>query len=213
MRITWNWLIGDLLYIGRLFVVVLVGVSVAWIPVVSGFPELFHYIQEVTSFLSPPVCAVYVLGVSWKRINEQVRPSQPATRYCCRHCFPSSPSHMFLCRGRFGVWWSDWWLAAFDSFSNTLSMEGRLPAAPTRRIRFLTSSAKCTTYTSAVSYSWSQWSWSSSSAFSPSPSILARYTCLHLPDITLQVPIVVMVITHWPWTMEDKYRRNAFLLS
>lgn len=57
----------------RVFVVLLAGASVAWIPVVGGFPELFHYIQEVTSFLSPPVCAVYVLAVSWKRINEQVR--------------------------------------------------------------------------------------------------------------------------------------------
>lgn len=62
----------ELLIVGRSFVVVLVAVSIVWIPIIEVFPgsQLFHYIQGVTSYLAPPVCAVYVLAVSWKRINE-----------------------------------------------------------------------------------------------------------------------------------------------
>ncbi|XP_074640673.1 sodium/glucose cotransporter 4-like isoform X2 [Tubulanus polymorphus] len=61
----------ELMIVGRVFVLVLVGVGIAWIPVVQSGSELFHYIQAVTSYLAPPICAVYVLAVLWKRINEQ----------------------------------------------------------------------------------------------------------------------------------------------
>ncbi|KAH9404140.1 hypothetical protein TYRP_014656 [Tyrophagus putrescentiae] len=59
--------------VGRVFVVFLVVVSVAWVPIIesSQNSELFQYIQSVTSFLSPPVCAVYVLALFWGRTNEQ----------------------------------------------------------------------------------------------------------------------------------------------
>lgn len=60
----------ELMIVGRLCVLVLVGISIAWIPVVQNVSELFHYIQAITSFLAPPVCAVYVLAVFWKRTNE-----------------------------------------------------------------------------------------------------------------------------------------------
>ncbi|XP_064460618.1 sodium/mannose cotransporter SLC5A10-like [Ornithodoros turicata] len=62
----------ELLVVGRCFVVVMVAVSVVWIPIIETFPnsQLFHYIQGVTSYLAPPVCAIYVLAISWTRINE-----------------------------------------------------------------------------------------------------------------------------------------------
>ncbi|GFN97835.1 sodium/glucose cotransporter [Plakobranchus ocellatus] len=60
----------ELMIVGRLCVVILVGVGVIWIPVVQSVTELFHYIQAITSFLAPPICAVYVLAVFWKRTNE-----------------------------------------------------------------------------------------------------------------------------------------------
>ncbi|XP_076453048.1 sodium/glucose cotransporter 4-like isoform X2 [Babylonia areolata] len=60
----------ELMIVGRLCVIVLVGVGIAWIPIVQNISELFHYIQAITSFLAPPVCAVYVLAVFWKRTNE-----------------------------------------------------------------------------------------------------------------------------------------------
>ncbi|XP_067938623.1 sodium/glucose cotransporter 4-like [Watersipora subatra] len=61
----------ELMIVGRVFVLVVVAISIAWIPIIQSISELFHYIQGITSFLAPPVCAVYVLAVSWKRINEQ----------------------------------------------------------------------------------------------------------------------------------------------
>ncbi|CAH1787280.1 unnamed protein product [Owenia fusiformis] len=63
----------ELMIVGRLTVVVLVGVSIAWIPVIqaSQGSQLFVYIQQVSSFLQPPICAVYILAVFWERINEQ----------------------------------------------------------------------------------------------------------------------------------------------
>lgn len=58
----------------RLVIVVLIGVSVAWIPVLQGSNsgQLFIYMQSVTSSLAPPVTAVFVLGIFWQRANEQV---------------------------------------------------------------------------------------------------------------------------------------------
>jgi hypothetical protein len=49
-------------------------ISVAWVPIINAFPssQLFNYIQSVTSYLAPPVCSVYVLGIFAPRINEQV---------------------------------------------------------------------------------------------------------------------------------------------
>lgn len=59
--------------VGRVFVLFLVAISIVWIPIIesSQNSELFHYIQSVTSYLAPPVCAVYVLAIFWSRINEK----------------------------------------------------------------------------------------------------------------------------------------------
>uniref|UniRef100_A0A5F9D4E9 Sodium/mannose cotransporter SLC5A10 n=1 Tax=Oryctolagus cuniculus TaxID=9986 RepID=A0A5F9D4E9_RABIT len=63
----------ELLLVGRLVIVVLIGVSVAWIPVLQGSNggQLFIYMQSVTSSLAPPVTAVFTLGIFWQRANEQ----------------------------------------------------------------------------------------------------------------------------------------------
>ncbi|XP_069135421.1 sodium/glucose cotransporter 4-like [Argopecten irradians] len=61
----------ELMIVGRMCVLILVVISVVWIPIVQNVSELFHYIQAITSFLAPPVCAIYILAVFWKRTNEQ----------------------------------------------------------------------------------------------------------------------------------------------
>ncbi|XP_049730661.1 sodium/glucose cotransporter 5 isoform X3 [Elephas maximus indicus] len=63
----------ELLLVGRLVIVVLIGVSVAWIPILQGSNsgQLFIYMQSVTSSLAPPVTAVFALGIFWRRANEQ----------------------------------------------------------------------------------------------------------------------------------------------
>jgi hypothetical protein len=62
----------ELMLVGRIFVIAFVVISILWIPVIeaSQGSRLFDYIQSVTSFLAPPVCAVYVQAVLFKRINE-----------------------------------------------------------------------------------------------------------------------------------------------
>ncbi|GIY60344.1 hypothetical protein CDAR_9651 [Caerostris darwini] len=63
----------ELLIVGRAFVLLLVAISIVWIPIVQAAQnsQLFHYIQSVTSFLAPPVCAVYILAIVFERVNEQ----------------------------------------------------------------------------------------------------------------------------------------------
>ncbi|XP_040830425.1 sodium/glucose cotransporter 5 isoform X2 [Ochotona curzoniae] len=63
----------ELLLVGRLVIVALIGLSVAWIPILQGSNggQLFIYMQSVTSSLAPPVTAVFLLGIFWQRANEQ----------------------------------------------------------------------------------------------------------------------------------------------
>jgi len=58
----------------RVVTVLLVALSVVWIPILqsSGGGQLYIYIQAVTSYLAPPVTAVFILAVFWPRANEQV---------------------------------------------------------------------------------------------------------------------------------------------
>uniref|UniRef100_A0A3B3CXG9 Sodium/mannose cotransporter SLC5A10 n=1 Tax=Oryzias melastigma TaxID=30732 RepID=A0A3B3CXG9_ORYME len=53
--------------------VILVVVSVVWIPILqsANSGQLYVYIQSVTSYLAPPVTAVFALAIFWKRTNEQ----------------------------------------------------------------------------------------------------------------------------------------------
>ncbi|MFQ5790751.1 MAG: sodium:solute symporter [Acidobacteriota bacterium] len=60
----------QLIHIGRIATVVLVGLGMAWIPLmklISG--TLYLYLQSVQSYISPPIAAVFLLGVFSKRIN------------------------------------------------------------------------------------------------------------------------------------------------
>lgn len=65
----------------RVFILVLIGLSIAWIPIVqtaqSG--QLFDYIQSITSYLTPPIAAVFILAIFCKRVNEAVSLHQTQT--------------------------------------------------------------------------------------------------------------------------------------
>ncbi|XP_075420939.1 sodium/glucose cotransporter 2 isoform X2 [Tenrec ecaudatus] len=63
----------ELLLVGRLWVVFIVAVSVAWLPVVQAAQggQLFDYIQAVSSYLAPPVSAIFVLALFVPRVNEK----------------------------------------------------------------------------------------------------------------------------------------------
>lgn len=63
----------QLLVVGRVFVVILVVISVAWIPLIVGFQggQLFLYIQAVTGYVAPPICSIFLLAIFVPRINEK----------------------------------------------------------------------------------------------------------------------------------------------
>nr|XP_020727272.1 sodium/glucose cotransporter 1 isoform X2 [Odocoileus virginianus texanus] len=62
----------ELMIAGRLFMLVLIGVSIAWVPIVQSAQggQLFDYIQSITSYLGPPIAAVFLLAIFCKRVNE-----------------------------------------------------------------------------------------------------------------------------------------------
>ncbi|XP_044512520.1 sodium/glucose cotransporter 1-like [Gracilinanus agilis] len=62
----------ELMIVGRVFILVLIGISIAWVPVVQSAQSghLFDYIQSITSYLGPPIAAVFLLAIFCKRVNE-----------------------------------------------------------------------------------------------------------------------------------------------
>ncbi|XP_051558760.1 solute carrier family 5 member 3a [Myxocyprinus asiaticus] len=62
----------ELMVVGRLFVIFIVAFSIAWVPVIIMMQggQMFLYIQEVSDYLTPPIAALFLLGVLWKRCNE-----------------------------------------------------------------------------------------------------------------------------------------------
>jgi SSS family solute:Na+ symporter len=59
-----------LVLVGKLSTVALVGFGLLWIPLmkfISG--QLYVYLQSVQAYISPPIAAVFLLGVFWKRVN------------------------------------------------------------------------------------------------------------------------------------------------
>ncbi|XP_029304552.1 sodium/myo-inositol cotransporter-like [Cottoperca gobio] len=62
----------ELVIVGRLFVVFMVIISIAWVPVIIEMQggQMFYYIQEVTDYLTPPIAALFLLAILWHRCNE-----------------------------------------------------------------------------------------------------------------------------------------------
>uniref|UniRef100_A0A6Q2Y594 Solute carrier family 5 member 9 n=1 Tax=Esox lucius TaxID=8010 RepID=A0A6Q2Y594_ESOLU len=63
----------ELMMVGRVFILVLVVLSILWIPILqsANSGQLFDYIQAITSYLAPPITAVFIMAIFWKRVNEQ----------------------------------------------------------------------------------------------------------------------------------------------
>lgn len=62
----------ELVVVGRMFVVFMVIISIAWVPVIIEMQggQMYLYIQEMAGYLTPPIAALFLLGVFWKRCNE-----------------------------------------------------------------------------------------------------------------------------------------------
>ncbi|KAJ7405345.1 Sodium/glucose cotransporter 4 [Willisornis vidua] len=62
----------ELMIVGRVFILILVVISILWIPIIqsANSGKLFDYIQSITSYLAPPITALFLLAIFCKRINE-----------------------------------------------------------------------------------------------------------------------------------------------
>ncbi|ETE73666.1 Sodium/glucose cotransporter 4, partial [Ophiophagus hannah] len=62
----------ELMIVGRVFVLILVAISILWIPIIqtANSGRLFDYIQSITSYLAPPITALFILAIFCRRINE-----------------------------------------------------------------------------------------------------------------------------------------------
>ncbi|XP_041462641.1 sodium/myo-inositol cotransporter 2-like [Lytechinus variegatus] len=63
----------ELMIVGRVFVLILVGISILWVPIVQAAQggQLFQYIQSLQSYFAPSIFICFVMGVIWPRTNEQ----------------------------------------------------------------------------------------------------------------------------------------------
>jgi SSS family solute:Na+ symporter len=59
----------ELVRAGQISTIVLVVLAAAWAPQIERFGSLFQYLQLVLAFICPPVVAVFVLGLFWKRAS------------------------------------------------------------------------------------------------------------------------------------------------
>jgi SSS family solute:Na+ symporter len=60
----------QLVLFGQVVTAILVGLGLLWIPVmklISG--QLYQYLQSVQAYISPPIAAVFLLGIMFKRLN------------------------------------------------------------------------------------------------------------------------------------------------
>ena len=62
----------QLVKVGRIATAVIVLLGMAWIPLMGKVDDgLYNYLQSVQSYLAPPIAAVFLLGVFFKRLNAQ----------------------------------------------------------------------------------------------------------------------------------------------
>jgi len=63
----------ELLYTGRIATIFIVVLGIIWIPIMEkiGGGVMYQYLQNVQSYIAPPVTAVFLLGIIWKRVNSQ----------------------------------------------------------------------------------------------------------------------------------------------
>lgn len=61
---------NELVLVGRLATTVLVILGILWVPLIRNVSsQLFVYLQSVQGYISPPIAAVFIFGILWKRVN------------------------------------------------------------------------------------------------------------------------------------------------
>jgi len=61
-----------LVRIGRIATAIVVVLGILWIPIMANISSvLYDYLQKVQSYIAPPITAVFLIGIFYKRINAQ----------------------------------------------------------------------------------------------------------------------------------------------
>ena len=60
-----------LTWAGRTFTFIFMILAAAWAPQIQNFPSLFSYLQNILAFISPPIVALFLTGLFWRRANGQ----------------------------------------------------------------------------------------------------------------------------------------------
>jgi len=61
----------QLMKTGRWVTFIFMILAALWAPQIENFGSLFKYLQKVLSYSVPPVVAMFILGIFWKRANSQ----------------------------------------------------------------------------------------------------------------------------------------------
>jgi len=62
----------QLVWFGQVSTGILVLFGLAWIPIMKLVSaQLYQYLQSVQAYISPPIAAVFLIGILWKRVNSQ----------------------------------------------------------------------------------------------------------------------------------------------
>ena len=61
----------SLIKIGKIATAIIVVLGIIWIPIMEkiGGGVMYQYLQNVQSYIAPPVTAVFLLGIIWKRVT------------------------------------------------------------------------------------------------------------------------------------------------
>lgn len=64
-----NYDTKKLMKIGRFVTVLFMLFAVLWAPQIANFGSLFQYLQTMLSYITPPIVAVFLFGIFWKRTS------------------------------------------------------------------------------------------------------------------------------------------------
>lgn len=59
----------QLMWLGRAATFIFMLAAAAWAPQIDKFPTLWQYLQSALAYIVPPIAALFILGVFWKRAN------------------------------------------------------------------------------------------------------------------------------------------------
>jgi len=62
----------QLVFAGRFFTLVIVIIGILWIPMIRHISnQIYQYLQAVQSYISPPIAAVFIIGILWKKASSK----------------------------------------------------------------------------------------------------------------------------------------------